>query len=159
MAYPSISDEIKQTRPFRSRSQEAMIALLRTAHLVRRQVDSVVEREGLSSQQYNVLRILRGARAPLPTMEISQRMIETACGITRLITALEGKGLIRREQWPGDRRHFLCQITPAGARVLERLEEAMNELDDSLGEGLSARQLDSLLESLSVIRHRVTPPA
>jgi len=158
MAHSSISDEIKQTRPFRSRSQEAIIAVLRTAHLVRRQVDAVVEREGLSSQQYNVLRILRGARAPLPTMEISQRMIETACGITRLIAALEGKGLIRREQWPGDRRHFLCQITPAGTRVLERLEDAMNELDDSLGETMTEKQLDGLIDGLSMIRHHVTPP-
>jgi DNA-binding MarR family transcriptional regulator len=158
MARTNISDEIKQTRPFRSRSQEAVIALLRTAHLLRRQIESVVEQEGLTSQQYNVLRILRGARAPLPTMEISERMIETACGITRLITALENKGLIRREQWPGDRRHFLCQITPAGIRVLDRLEDAMNALDDSLTGRLTEQQIETLLDGLSEIRQHVTPP-
>jgi DNA-binding MarR family transcriptional regulator len=108
----SITDEIKQTRPFRSRSQEATIALMRTAHLLRREVDAVCENEGITSQQYNVLRILRGARAPLPTMEIAERMVEPSCGITRLISTLEQKELINRQplsrtdRWPprGPRR-------------------------------------------------------
>ena len=75
MARTTISEEIKQTRPFRSKSQETAVALMRTAHLLRRKVDAVVATEGITSQQFNVLRILRGAKAPLPTMEISDRMI------------------------------------------------------------------------------------
>lgn len=153
----SILEEIKQTRPFKTRSQEAMIALLRTAHLIRRRIESVVAAEDLTHQQYNVLRILRGAKAPLPTMEISERMIETACGITRLIATLEQKGLLRREQWPGDRRQVLCQITPAGLRILERLEGPVNELDDSLSGVLTDDQLQSLLDLLSEIRLITNP--
>lgn len=156
MTRTTISEEIKQTRPFRSKSQEALVALMRTAHLIRRKVEAVVASEGITSQQFNVLRILRGAKAPLPTMEISDRMIETACGITRLIATLEEKGLVRREQWAGDRRQVLCQITPAGLRVLERLEPVMNELDDDFAADLDATQLDSLLESLSIIREKVS---
>jgi DNA-binding MarR family transcriptional regulator len=156
MARTTISEEIKQTRPFRSKSQEAVVALMRTAHLIRRKVEAVVAEEGITSQQFNVLRILRGAKAPLPTMEISDRMIETACGITRLIATLEEKELVRREQWAGDRRQVLCQITPAGLRLLDRLEPAMNELDDMLAGELDSSQLDSLLESLSVIREQVS---
>jgi DNA-binding MarR family transcriptional regulator len=114
----SIADEIKQTRPFRTRSQEATVALMRTAHLLRRRVDEVCAPEGITAQQYNVLRILRGSRAPLPTMEISTRMIEPACGITRLIGTLEAAGYVKREQWAGDRRQVLCQITPGGLRLL-----------------------------------------
>lgn len=150
----SIADEIKQTRPFRTRSQEATIALLRTAHLLRRKVDGLVAGEGLTHQQYNVLRILRGARGPLPTMEISERMVETAPGITRLITALEEKGLLRREQWPGDRRQFLCQITPAGLRLLERLDDPMDQLDDRLTARLTRERIDLLLDILSEIREQ-----
>ena len=148
----SILEEIKQTRPFRNKSQEATIALLRTTHLLRRRVEAVVAAEDVTYQQYNVLRILRGAGAPLPTMEISDRMVETACGITRLLATLEQKELIRREQWAGDRRQVLCQITPAGLRLLERLQKPMNELDDALAARLSDAQLDSLLEILSEIR-------
>ena len=152
MARTTIAEELKQTRPFHSRSQEAAVALMRTAHLLRRRVDAVVATEGITSQQYNVLRILRGARGPLPTMEISERMIETACGITRLISTLEEKNLIRREQWAGDRRQVLCQITPGGLRVLERLDEAMDGLDDGLTGSLSDDQVSTLLEALAEIR-------
>ena len=148
----SILDDIKQTRPFRTRSQEATVALLRTAHLLRRKVDALVESAGLTTQQYNVLRILRGARAPLPTMEISERMIEPSPGITRLISTLESGGYVKREQWAGDRRQVLCQITPAGLRVLDKLEEPMNQLDDATAGTLTPEQVDSLLEILTAIR-------
>lgn len=151
----SISEEIKQTRPFRTRSTEATVALMRTAHLLRRQVEEVVASEGITAQQYNVLRILRGARGPLPTMEISERMIEPSPGITRLIVTLEEKGLVKREQWAGDRRQILCQITPAGLRILESLEPAMNELDDATTASLSDQKVDLLLDALAEIRERL----
>lgn len=150
-----IADEIKQTRPFRSKSQEATIALMRTAHLLRRQAEAVVSTEEITSQQYNVLRILRGARGPLPTMEISSRMIEPSCGITRLIATLEERGLVKREQWAGDRRQVLCQITAAGLRLLEHLDAPLNELDDRLSAALSPTQLDALLDALAEIRANV----
>lgn len=150
----SIGEEIKQGKPFASRSQEAALALLRTAHLFRRRVEAVVMTEGITMQQYNVLRILRGARAPLPTMEISERMIEPSCGITRLITTLEEKELLRREQWAGDRRQFLCQITPAGLKLLDRLDPAVNGLDDAIASGLSDERVDALLAILAEIRER-----
>jgi DNA-binding MarR family transcriptional regulator len=149
----AILDEIKQTRPFRSRSQEATVALMRTANLLRRRVDEICAEEGITSQQYNVLRILRGAKGPLPTMEIAERMIDQTPGITRHVSNLEKLGLIRREQWAGDRRQVLCQITTAGLRVLDRLDEPMDRLDDSFAAPLSADQLDALLESLDLMRH------
>ncbi|HYI11131.1 MAG TPA: MarR family transcriptional regulator [Thermoanaerobaculia bacterium] len=151
----TITEEIKRTRPFRTRSTEAAVALMRTAHLLRRRVEEVVSAEGITSQQYNVLRILRGARAPLPTMEIAERMIEPACGITRLIATLEEKGLVKREQWAGDRRQVLCQVTPAGLRILDNLEPPMNELDDTTTSTLSPEQVDLLLEALAEIRERI----
>lgn len=151
----SITDEIKQTRPFRSKSQEAAIALMRTAHVLRRQVEAIVVVEEITSQQYNVLRILRGARGPLPTMEISVRMIEPSCGITRLIATLEERELVKREQWAGDRRQVLCQITTAGLRVLDRLEAPMNRLDDQITGTLAPEQIDALLDALGEIRESV----
>ena len=150
----SITDEIKQTRPFRSKSQEATVALMRTAHLLRRQADALVSTEGITLQQFNVLRILRGARGPLPTMEISVRMIEPACGITRLIATLEERELVKREQWAGDRRQVLCQITPAGLRLLERLDERVNAFDDRTTSNIPPEKIDLLLEILSDIRER-----
>jgi DNA-binding MarR family transcriptional regulator len=155
MARTSITDELKQTRPFRTKSQEATIALLRTAHLLRRKADALVATEGLTHQQYNVLRILRGARGPLPTMEISARMVEPSPGITRLICTLEEAGYVKREQWPGDRRQVLCQITPSGLRLLERLDEPVDHLDDTTTGRLSPEQIDALLDALTEIRSQL----
>lgn len=148
----AVQDEIKQTKPFRSKAQEAAIALLRTTSVLRRRFEATVVSEGLSLQQYNVLRILRGARSPLPTMEISERLVEEMPGITRLVNALEQRGLIRREQWAGDRRQVLCQITTAGLRLLERLDPVMDELDDATTGTLSPEEIDTLLSLLSRIR-------
>ena len=85
----TVAEDIKQTRPFASSGQEATIALLRTADVVRRRVSRVVEREGATLQQYNVLRILRGAPAPLSALEIAERLIEETPGVSRLIDRLE----------------------------------------------------------------------
>jgi DNA-binding MarR family transcriptional regulator len=149
---PSIADEIKQTRPFRSKAQEAAIAILRTANVLRRRFEAVAQKEGLTLPQYNVLRILRGARGPLPTMEIAERLVEETPGITRLVNHLEQTGLIRREQWAGDRRQVLCQISTAGLRLLERLDEDMDRLDDATTGTLSDAAVEQLLHSLAVIR-------
>src|SRR5258706_12493191 len=93
----TIIEELKQTKPFPSKRQEAAVALLRTADVIRRLFGAVVEPKGITVQQYNVLRILRGAGEPgLPTLDIAERMIETTPGITRLIDRLETKKLV----WP-----------------------------------------------------------
>jgi DNA-binding MarR family transcriptional regulator len=148
----SISEDIKQSRPFRSKGQEAAVALLRTANVLRRRFEALVQAEGITLQQYNVLRILRGARAPLPTMEIAERLVEDAPGITRLVNVLEERRLLRREQWAGDRRHVFCQISPAGTRLLEKLDGPMDTLDDATGDNLTENELDLLLDVLSRIR-------
>lgn len=148
----SVIDEIKQTRPFHSKAQEAAVAILRTANVLRRRFEAAAQHEGLTLAQYNVLRILRGARGPLPTMEIAERMIEDTPGITRLVNSLEQSELIRREQWPGDRRQVLCQITAGGLRALERLDDVMTQLDDGTTGTMTETQIEQLLEYLAIVR-------
>ena len=93
----AIQKEIKQGRPFDSKAAEGVVALLRTTDLLRRVLSGVVETRGLTLQQYNVLRILRGAGSEgLPTLEIGQRMIEKSPGVTRLLDRLEAKRVVRR---------------------------------------------------------------
>jgi Transcriptional regulators len=110
-----LRDEIKQTRPFTSPASEAVVSILRTAAVVQRHLSQVVEAGGITIQQYNVLRILRGAgNVGLPTLAIRDRMIEEAAGITRLLDKLETAGFVLRERSTPDRRQVLCHITPAG---------------------------------------------
>src|SRR5919206_2934518 len=88
----SILQELKQTRPFATKAQEATVALLRTADVVRRRLARVVEREGITLQQYNVLRILRGAGGePMSALDVAERLIEEAPGVSRLLDRLVAK--------------------------------------------------------------------
>ncbi|HSM49932.1 MAG TPA: MarR family transcriptional regulator [Thermoanaerobaculia bacterium] len=127
-----IQQELRQTLPFRSPAHEAVVALLRTADVVRRRLGAVVEPRGITIQQYNVLRILRGAgEAGLPTLEIAGRMIEHAPGITRLLDRLERKGWVERWRPATDRRQVLCRLTPAGGELLGSLDAPLDATQEA----------------------------
>jgi DNA-binding MarR family transcriptional regulator len=150
----SLREEIKQRRPFRSRGHEGVVSLLRTADHLRRGLARVVEPHGLTLQQYNVLRILRGAGPRgLPTLDIGERMIEQAPGVTRLLDRLEKKALVKRERCPRDRRQVLVAITPAGLRLLSGLDGPVAKADDALLEALGPRRAQTLIHLLNTIRN------
>lgn len=152
-----LRDEIKQRRPFRSRGHEGVVSLLRTADQLKRDLACVVEPHGLTLQQFNVLRILRGAGARgLPTLDIAERMIEQAPGITRLLDRLEKKALVRRERCPKDRRQVLVAITPGGLRLLAGLDGPVAEADDALLARLGSRRTVTLIRLLDDVRNE--PP-
>jgi DNA-binding MarR family transcriptional regulator len=149
----AIQREIHQSKPFRTRSQEGIVALLRTADVVRRYIGRVLEPYGVTTQQFNVLRILRGAGPEgLPTLAISERMIEEAPGITRLLDRLEAKGLVRRERCPEDRRQVLCYAAPAGLELLKRIDGAMDSADEQGLGMLSAEDKVELIRLLDAVR-------
>ena len=90
-----LQQELKQRKPFQSVAQEALLGLMRTTDLMRRQVAAFVEPHGITLQQYNVLRILRGGGTDgVPTLEVAERMVEQTPGITRLLDRLEAKGFV-----------------------------------------------------------------
>ncbi len=129
------------------------MGLLRTADVLRRYFASVYEPYGITAQQYNVLRILRGARPePLPTMEIAQRMIERTPGITRLLDQLESRSLVARERCADDRRCVLCAVTPAGLDLLEELDRPVDEADDAVLAMLSGKEAERLTKLLDRVR-------
>jgi DNA-binding MarR family transcriptional regulator len=123
-----------------SRQQDAAVSILRSADYLNRFCSPVFDQHSITSQQFNVLRILRGAgTGGLPTLDIAERMIEQAPGITRLLDRLEGKKFVRRERPPDNRRQVLCYITKAGLDLLQELDtpfrnkvnQAMHRLDES----------------------------
>lgn len=147
-----LQNEILQNQSFRSSGQEAMLGLLRTSDMVRRRIQEIVEPAGITLQQYNVLRILRGAgETGLPTLAIARRMLEQTPGITRLIDRLEAKGWVDRERQLEDRRLVYCRITAAGLELLAGLDEPVQQADATLlamlGED-ERRQLISLLDRI-----------
>lgn len=148
----ALQRELKQTRPL-TLSQQATLGILRTADRVRRRLGGVVEPFGVTLQQYNVLRILRGARGePLPTLEIGERMIEEAPGVTRLLDRLEGKGLVRRARCPEDRRMVHCWITDEGLALLARMDPAVEQADRVAVGALDAEEQALLTHLLDRVR-------
>ena len=145
--------ELKQTKPFASLSEEAVVSLMRTADVIRRHVGGVVEAGGITVQQYNVLRILRGAGdRGLPTLEIADRMIEHTPGITRMIDRLLAKELVVRERCSEDRRIVYCAITADGRELLARLDAPVREADRTALDPLPLDEQRKLIALLDAIR-------
>jgi DNA-binding MarR family transcriptional regulator len=150
---PSIREEIQQTRPFPSAADEALVALLRTADALRRALERRLQPHGITLQQYNVLRILRGAGAEgLPTLDVASRMIEESPGITRLLERLETKKLVTRLRCPQDHRQVLCFATGAALRLLARLDRPMTAASERLLGPLGDDGLSGLISLLEAAR-------
>jgi len=149
----SLKYEIHQNKPFHSIRHEAVLGLLKTTDLVRRVISGVVEPAGITMQQYNVLRILRGAgNAALPMLEIRKRMIEQTPGITRLLDKLERRGWVTRNRHAGDRRQVLCGITPEGKKLIDSLDVAMEAIYDRLLGTVSHTEVKSMVEAMDKLR-------
>lgn len=150
---PTLQVEIKQKRPFGSLGEEVYLNLLRTADALLRQVERALKPAGLSSTQYNVLRILRGAGpGGLACCEISERMITRDPDITRLLDRLEARGLVKRERERSDRRVVTTRITPEGLRILKTLDEPLASLRRRQLRQADPRRLRQLIRLLEQAR-------
>src|SRR6202051_2280134 len=107
--------------------EAAFLELVRTTDLLSRGLVRVLKTEDLSSTQYNVLRILRGAPEGLPCGEIASRMITRDPDITRLLDRLGKRGLISRCRETKDRRVGMARVTPDGLKLLGRLDDPVQD--------------------------------
>jgi DNA-binding MarR family transcriptional regulator len=152
---PKIYEEIKQKKPLTVPGQAAAITIFRTADVLRTAVERPLAVFGLSNEQYNVLRILRGAGASgLPTLEISSRMLSRSPNITRLIDRLVAKKLVRRTQSKDDRRVVIVSVAPAGLELLAHLDGVVDKVFDKFPPTTKA-EMDTLLAVLDRIREHM----
>src|SRR5438552_10064292 len=136
-------------RTNRPRASTAYSTLLSTADTVKTLFETVCAPFDITGQQYNVLRILRGAEPHgLPTLTIADRVIEKTPGITRMIDRLESKGLVAREIRPHDRRCVYCRITKKGLKLLKLLDKPVEEFNRAAFRGLSRKELEQLVALL-----------
>jgi DNA-binding MarR family transcriptional regulator len=152
MASGHLQGELKKRRPFESLAQEAILNLLRTNDQVQIRFGRLFREHGLTSSQYNVLRILRGEGKPLPCLEIADRLIAVVPGITGLIDRLEGMGLVTRQRSTGDRRVIYVEITPKALKLLSELDEPVMALHETLVGHLSRAELEELIRLLEKTR-------
>jgi DNA-binding MarR family transcriptional regulator len=148
-----IAQEISQSKPFALREEEAYLNLARTFEHLTQQLTELFRPHQLSTTQYNVLRILRGAGdAGLNCTEAARRMITHDPDITRLFDRLTQRDLIRRTRSLSDRRVVMAHITAAGLDLLAELDEPVRRMHIEQFSPLSPAQLDSLIGSLEELR-------
>ncbi len=149
MAKNQLQKELKKKRPFDSHQKEAVLNVLRTNDQFQNRLGKLFRQYGLTSSQYNVLRILRGEGKPMPCLEIGERMIQVVPAMTGLIDRLENQQLVRRKRCAQDRRVIYIELTKKAKTVLNEMDQPVTELERKLVGRLTraeAKELSRLLE-------------
>jgi DNA-binding MarR family transcriptional regulator len=145
--------EIRQSRPFRSVEQEAVLSIERTAALLGHAFAEALRPFGITPTQYNALRILRGAGdGGLCRHEVRERMVAPVPDVTRLLDRLEDADLIVRERGVEDRRQVRTRITAAGLALLERLDQPVEALERDRLAHMKEDELRELVRLLARVR-------
>jgi len=151
----SLKSEIAQQRAFTSIEEEALLNLLRTSDQLHRAFQLKTREWGITSTQYNVLRILRGAHpAGLPCTAIGNRMITAEPDITRLLARLKALKLVRQRRDASDRRAVWTGISEAGLKLLKEMDPVIERLPRELFGELDRAELKELIRLLELTRRK-----
>lgn len=142
-----ISKDINST--FKNNKVKALLNIIYTANWISSKQNTFFKPFGISPQQFNILRILRGANKAIKVQTIKERMIERAPNATRLMDKLCDKGLIHRLPCPDDRRVVHIEITEKGLILLEEIDKNFKE---DLLENLTLKEAELLSNLLDKIR-------
>ena len=145
----SLEEDINQQK-FRNEYQKAGINIIFTFNWMNEKMRSLFEEHELTSQQFNILRILRGAGQPLSTLQIRQRMLDKMSDTSRIVDRLIIKGLVKKTICKTDRRLVDGTITDKGKKLLLKLDEHQDEMDKVVGNlsETEAKQLNELLDKI-----------
>jgi len=155
MGKSHLQQELKKKHPFDSSEQEANVNILCTSDRFGNRIGRLFREYGLTTSQYNVLRILRGEGKPLPSLEIADRMVQVVPAITGLIDRLEKEDMVVRQRCTKDRRIVHINITIKAIAVLKQIDEPLLELHRSLIGHLSQKELKELSRLLEKARQSV----
>lgn len=150
----SLKDEIKQNKPFPSKGAEAMLSILRTATILEHEQNEALRPYGVTSTQYNVLRILQGAGGGgLCGREIGERLISKVPDVSRLLDRMDEIELVTRERDPEDRRHVTARISAKGRKVLADATPALLTVGEKRFKNVGSDAAASLISGLEIIRN------
>jgi len=128
------------------------VALLKASDSLASQADQLIKANGLTSAQYNVLRILRGAGPEgLPCNTIAERMISRDPDMTRLLDRMEKRDVIARERQKEDRRVVKARITDEGLKLLKKMDAPIRELHKSQFAHMTSARLKTLMDLLTEV--------
>jgi DNA-binding MarR family transcriptional regulator len=146
----SIEQDINQHK-FRNEYQKSVINLIYTYNWMNEQVKKIFDQYDITTQQFNILRILRGAGTPLSTLQIRQRMLDKMSDTSRIVDRLIKKGMVKKNTCKSDRRLVDVVITEKGKKLLEKLDLNIDEMDGVMKK-LSVADAKTLNQLLDKIR-------
>jgi DNA-binding MarR family transcriptional regulator len=142
----TIKDKLRQ-KEFKTEGQKVFLSVLVAAAYLKEQFSYVCGKEKISLQQYNILRILKGAYPQgYARCHISERMIEKSPDITRLIDRLLKQGLVRRDKGSDDKRQSITKITDKGIELIQRLDLEVENFEAQLVKKLGTGRCNDLIE-------------
>jgi DNA-binding MarR family transcriptional regulator len=145
-----LEEAIKQEH-FKSEHQKAMLNILVTSNCIDADFAKILKPFEISSQQYNVLRILKGqGDKAISVSNIMSRMIDKMSNVSRLLEKLRKKELVERVVCASDRRQVDVRITQEGLELLVKIEKVMVSFDDGLSKitNKEAERLNKILEKI-----------
>ena len=145
----SIEKDIQQPK-FRNEYHKTVVNLIFTYNWITEKTKQFFEKGDITSQQYNILRILRGAGKPLSTLQIRQRMLDKMSDTSRIVDRLVKKELVQKVICKTDRRLVDVTITDTGMQLLDRLDSYNEQMDSMLGNlnEEEAKMLNQLLDKI-----------
>ena len=147
----SLDNDILSSK-FRNEYHKAMVNIIFTNNWIMERNKEIFDRGDITPQQYNILRILRGANAPLSTMQIRQRMLDKMSDTSRIVDRLLKKELVKKIVCAADKRLVDVTITPKGLALLKELDKYNNEMDCLLNK-ISEEEVSILNQLLDKIRN------
>jgi DNA-binding MarR family transcriptional regulator len=145
----SIEKDINQSK-FANEHQKVMVNIIYTANWMNEQLKAFFDTEDITQQQYNILRILRGAGKPISTLQIRQRMLDKMSDTSRIVDRLLLKSYVKKNVSETDKRLVDVSITLKGKKLLERLDASkadMEKICSSLSEA-DAKAMNKLLDKM-----------
>jgi DNA-binding MarR family transcriptional regulator len=144
-----IEQDISQAS-FRNEYQKGIINLIYTYNWMNEKMKKVFDSEDVTAQQYNILRILRGAGKPISTLQIRERMLDKMSDTSRIVDRLVLKGLAKKTVCANDKRLVDVSISPKGKTLLEKIDLYEKDMDAILGNltDAEAKSLNKLLDKI-----------
>ncbi|MCB0578144.1 MAG: MarR family transcriptional regulator [Phaeodactylibacter sp.] len=146
-----IEDAIQQTRPFRNARHKATVNIIFTNNWIQEQIKIELKPYGITMQQYNVLRVLKGAKGPISTSVIRERLLDRMADTSRMVDRLHQKGLVLRQVCKHDKRLVDVSISPEGEKLLAGLKNINPGLDGIL-DNLTEEEAELLSGLLDKVR-------
>ena len=146
----SIEKDINQTK-FKSEYQKGVINIIYTYNWTRERLQEIFDKENLTPQQFNILRILRGSQSPISTLQIRERMLDKMSDTSRIVDRLVIKGLAKKVINKSDKRLVDVSISEKGKKVLQNMDQFESEIE-GITKNLSLNEAKTLNKLLDKIR-------